>query len=274
MDPLDLNNLAFSGHTLNVEERAGLEAAIAKRRLDEGLTEAFFWGKITGAEADYLVVYGFGPSTDFPKKQFYYCTTKTFTLQAFPDMPEEFVKQSSVVSGGFKGDPNRLMNEDEEEEDEEDEDGAPKPKKVLFREAHRLAYVVDQIDAEVSVVPRGAYAVSATHYVIRNTGFGGLAATEAGDLANYFHFREPTALARKTVLERRGLVATTDFLDPISEDTPRGVWALRVDKARAQATLRSLVWPGYFFFHNLGTARFGGAYFGDGRRNDDIGFMV
>ncbi len=102
----------------------------------------------------------------------------------------------------------------------------------------------------------------------------GLTATEAGELSNYLHFRQPENLGRKSVLERRGLVASTDFLDPISEDSPAGVWAARVDKQRGQATLRSLVWPGYFFFHNVGTARFGGAYFGDGRRNDDIGFMV
>ena len=54
----------------------------------------------------------------------------------------------------------------------------------------------------------------------------------------------------------------------------RGLWALRVDKSKGAATLRSLAYPGYFFYHTLGTARFGGAYFGDGKRNNDIGFMV
>ncbi len=54
----------------------------------------------------------------------------------------------------------------------------------------------------------------------------------------------------------------------------RGLWALRVDMSKGAATLRSLAYPGYFFYHTLGTARFGGAYFGDGKRNNDIGFMV
>ena len=49
----------------------------------------------------------------------------------------------------------------------------------------------------------------------------GLTAIDASDLSNYFHFREPVGLGKKSVLERRGLVASTDFLDPISEDTPR-----------------------------------------------------
>jgi hypothetical protein len=72
MDPLDIGALGFSGHTLNVEERAGLEVAIAKKRLEEGLREVGFWGKLFGEEDDYLVVAGFGPSADFPRKRFYF----------------------------------------------------------------------------------------------------------------------------------------------------------------------------------------------------------
>jgi hypothetical protein len=72
MDPFELNHLGFAGHTLNVEERAGLEVAINKRRLEEGLREVLFWGKLYGEEDDYLVVYGFGASADFPRKRFYY----------------------------------------------------------------------------------------------------------------------------------------------------------------------------------------------------------
>ena len=57
-------------------------------------------------------------------------------------------------------------------------------------------------------------------------------------------------------------------------DGKTGVWAVRVDQSRGQATLRSLVWPGFFAYHDIGTASFGGAYFGDGQRNNDIGFMI
>lgn len=275
MDPLDLDQLSFSGHTLNVEERSGLEVAITTRRLADGLAEAQFWGKITGADADYLIVSGFPPSQDFPHKLFFYCTSKDFTLVPFPKVSEEFAAAAGAVKGPFKGTPAALLNEDDEEdEDEVDEDGNPMPKAEKLREAHRLAVTVAAIDAEVSVVPRGAYVVNATHYVIRNAAFGGLTPTEAADLSNYFHFREPVELGRKSVLERRGLVASTDFLDPIAEDSPRGVWAVRVDKARGQASLRSLVWPGYFFFHNTQSSRFGGAYFGNGQRNNDIGYMI
>ncbi len=72
MDLQDLNALGFSGRTLNIEERAGLEVAIAKRRLEDGLQDLGFWGKVYGDEDDYLVVVGYGPSEDYPAKRFFY----------------------------------------------------------------------------------------------------------------------------------------------------------------------------------------------------------
>ena len=72
MDILDLNNLGASGHTLNIEERAGLEVAINKRRLEDGFAELLFWGKLYGEEDDYLIVFGYGESQDFPRKRFFF----------------------------------------------------------------------------------------------------------------------------------------------------------------------------------------------------------
>jgi len=72
MDIRRMDDLAGSGFTLSVEERAGLEASMRKRQLEEGLSTVRFWGRITAAEADYLVVYGFPPSADYPKKHFFF----------------------------------------------------------------------------------------------------------------------------------------------------------------------------------------------------------
>ena len=72
MELEDLPFLAFTGQTLNLEERAGLETQMAKRRLEGGYPQVYFWGKISGTEADYLVVYGFSPSESWPKKTFYF----------------------------------------------------------------------------------------------------------------------------------------------------------------------------------------------------------
>lgn len=60
-----------------------------------------------------------------------------------------------------------------EDEEGEDEEGRPLPKVIRFTEAHRVAHMVLGIDAEVSVVPRGAYVATATHYVVRNAAYEG-----------------------------------------------------------------------------------------------------
>lgn len=155
------------------------------------------------------------------------------------------------------------------------EDGEPpKPRKVRFSEAHRLAYAVSQIETDTSVVPRGAYAVTPTHHIVPSPAFTGLSATEAGDLKQYFHFRPSAHPVRAHVLSKAAVIGSGEFLDPIAEDAPKGMWTLRVDEGRAQVSIRSLKWPGYFFVHRLATPSYGGVYFGDGRANVDLAFML
>lgn len=42
-----------------------------------------------------------------------------------------------------------------------------------------------------------------------------------------------------------------DFLDPIVADKPPGCWTLSMNPSNSRAVLRSLAWPGYFFFHEV-----------------------
>ena len=76
------------------------------------------------------------------------------------------------------------------------------------------------------------------------------------------------------MLQQKGLVKSTDFLDPIDEDEPKGIWALQMSANKQTATLRSLQWPGYFFYHHVNTSEYGGVYFGDGCKNSAILFML
>lgn len=53
-----------------------------------------------------------------------------------------------------------------------------------------------------------------------------------------------------------------------------GIWATTWDPSNTTITLRSLYWPGYFFYHLIGTAEHGAAYFGYGTKNTDVAFML
>jgi radial spoke head protein 9 len=130
------------------------------------------------------------------------------------------------------------------------------------------------MDGDCSIVPKGAYVVTPTHYLVPNPSFAGLSATEASDASNFLHFRRPEAAERQSAMDREGAVKDTDFLDPVSEDEPRGVWSIRLEASEGVATVRSLRWPGFYFAHRLGTTSFAGAYFGDGVINRDLAFMA
>jgi len=75
-------------------------------------------------------------------------------------------------------------------------------------------------------------------------------------------------------MESDMVVFGNGFLDQIGQDKPQGSWSLQLDCRHKNVSVRSLLWPGYFAFHRLGTDLFGGVYFGEGRKNIDLPFMI
>ena len=175
MDIHDLHNLGWCGSTLNVAERTLLEAGLVKRKLEEGLVSIGFWGRVAGTDADYLVAVGRLPSGgSFPRKKFYFCTSKAHRLQAVPDLTPSIAAKAAGVRGRLRGDPSLPL-----EAAGGEEEGA----KLV--ESHRLAYIVAAIDAAAAVVPRGAYTVDGGGAVIRDPAFAGLSPAEAGSAEAY-----------------------------------------------------------------------------------------
>lgn len=70
-----------------------------------------------------------------------------------------------------------------------------------------------------------------------------------------------------------------DIFEPISRDEPAGVWSVQVERGGSVAIVRSLLWPGYVFYHrpaqkpNSGS-QWGSVYYGNGQRNDNVGYML
>jgi len=268
MDLELISKLGFSGNTLNPKERATLMVAMAKKKSDDSLlTDVLFWGKIQGTEDAYLICVGLEDKfTGVPAKKFFFQTaTSRPDLAELPVVPagtEFAVEAEKLKRTPFTGNPAETDPDAEADEGEG------------FQEKHRLAYTVAQIDAQVSVVPRGAYIVTPSHRVMKNPTYQGLSHSESASLRSFFHFRDPVQLKAMGALERKGLVTSTDFMDPISTDLPAGCWALKGNASKTMVTLSSLKFPGYHFFHKPGTSVYGGAYFGDGIENQDLIFMI
>ena len=47
-----------------------------------------------------------------------------------------------------------------------------------------------------------------------------------------------------------------------------------MDSDKRNVVIRSIAWPGAFFYHRLGTKKFGNVYIGEGIKNDELQFMI
>eukprot|EP00727_Mastigamoeba_balamuthi_P010792 m51a1_g6335 hypothetical protein (323) ;mRNA; r:19725-20919 len=166
--------------------------------------------------------------------------------------------------------------ESEEETDEQVEEDGPIPtvRKVSILEDRRLAHLIKCIDEATSVVPRGAFVLTAEHNVIPNPSFKGLDSNEGRKPAAYMHLRPMKTLLKRPLLDRAGLSKTIDFLDVLSDDKPKESWAIVPNDSTGAVTIRSLTWPGYYAYHLPGTVHYGSFYLGTGHKNVDLGFLL
>jgi radial spoke head protein 9 len=250
----------------------------------------YFFGRISGDEDDYYVAYVL-IAGQIPGKRFFWATaTSGFVFSDLPALNAAEATLARKERGFFRGKPAKILGlTDEEQEALEAEEAAAaeaaaageapaaesgegegEPKKeekpLRITELQRLSYVVKSIDFETSAVPVGAYIVNDDHFVISDSTFRGLSYSDAKSLNHWAHFRAPVDAAKAEALQA--------FLDPLTDDKPNGAWSIRSDAAANAVVVRSLLWPGYAAFHIPGTPHFGGAYFGDGRRNNDLAFLL
>ena len=63
--------IASQGGVLSARELACLSASMTNARVSENLSEVSFWGRITGDEDDYYIIYGLKThKSQFPNKKF------------------------------------------------------------------------------------------------------------------------------------------------------------------------------------------------------------
>lgn len=264
-----------------------------------------------GLYADYYlaVAYTYTGMYEFPVKKFYWALSKgELEFSELPDLNDQHKAFVNAANGYFEGNPKKKLvtvKKDGEEGGEgepaadkgpegegEDGDAAKKPKDANssdiseeeeikippkdLTELDRLAYVVFAIENDCMLAPVGAFKMTPTHQVRRNEAFKGLSADASASLQNYLHFRNVQTLTFKDQLDQPGAPFNPFFLEPLSDDLPRGQWTVlgASQETSNLVSVRSLLWPGYVFYHKVGTKRFGSLYIGDGLKNDELQFMI
>jgi len=268
--------------------------------------ELMFWGKVTGVQNDYYIAVSitYKNMYEFPQKTFYYTlsNTKGFTFREMPSLGLPEVEQDRSIdcdNSLFTGNPSKKLGakvgeegeeavEEPPKEEEEGEEGAEKkakdsdasedeevkiPKRNLT-EIDRLTAVVLAIENDCQLCPTGAFKMTPDHQLKRNEAFSGLNGTEALKKGNYMHFRNVQTIEKKRLLETPEAPFTYNFLENISREKPQGCWSLQRDERHETVIIRSLIWPGYHFFHKISSSKFGGMYIGDGLKNAEVHFIV
>lgn len=136
--------------------------------------------------------------------------------------------------------------------------------------------MVITISEECAFVPRGAVAKISDGTNVLNPMFEGLKASVATDLTNYQLYRTPHHDLNENLLKRPCYNYTTDFLDTLDavQPPPQHSNVVSLDRYDEVVYIKSVLWPGMLFFHKCKTKTHGFVYFGNGRKNADLLFMI
>jgi radial spoke head protein 9 len=234
--------------------------------------------KLIGTVKDYYIAYTLDYSRKvhgFPAKNFYWCSSSNYIFATLPAPLEKFAKDLNDLNVFFTGEHDRVVLDTPASAAIviDADEGIVIPAKNVS-ELNRLSQVVQSIENNCAVVPKGSYKFTPLKDTIKNEGFRGLSQEKAFSITNWQHFRVIQQAEKTGLIQRDEAVYNNNFLDDISADFPKGSWSLVKDTTESVANLRNNLWPGYFAFHRVNTTLFGGLYIGNGIRNNDLPFMV
>ncbi|NWJ07387.1 RSPH9 protein, partial [Crypturellus undulatus] len=293
-----LELVSSGGAGLSPEKRAALGASLLLLRRDYRFQRVWFWGRIQGLRGAYYIAEGLGTDLAAPRSRLYRCgrhregrgsrraaprltglallvagSLNCVEWNLLPPASGEMVVRAEALKGRFQGDPS-FEYELTEAKVEDDEKLPENRQELVIKEEIRLVATIEQIDKAVGIIPRGSFVKTPLGPVHENRNFEGLSLMEAKKLSSYFHLAEPVNLKNKTLLEKADLDPSTDFLDSLEHDIPKGSWAVQLEKGGMVVVLRSLLWLGLTFYHVPMTKQYGYVYFGTGEKNLDLPFML
>ena len=181
----DLEIFSGSGHKFSSELQSQVINSLTILKHNNKFKKLYLWGRILGLKEDYLIATGIHDDSEFQNRTFHYSTNgNDWHLLSFPDTKTK--ELAMQLRDRFIGD---AMHEYEfvSEKGENEEGGISKVK-----EEDRLCAVIDAIDREAMIVPRGSFfqcpSVQAPGRITENSGFSGLTEAESKDLNCWLHF--------------------------------------------------------------------------------------
>lgn len=250
-----------TGITLSIPERLKLETSLDQLQQEIKCDEIYFWGKILGTEKDYyiaLAVY-FKNHKYFPSKRFYFSQSTTFTFSELPSIHNHHLPFFAKHNTYFIGNPDIIL-----------EKFASKEKNLT--EGDRLSYVVRKIDSETSLLPVGSVKLLPNKELRLNDNFEGLTKEEIMDMKSFCLFRKIRTKEKYERVITGNVVFDFNFMDSVDNEV---YWSKQIDEGTGMVVnIRSLVWPGYYFYHIANTKQYGGMYYGYGIKNEDIEFLL
>lgn len=230
---------------------------------------------------DYFVALGinFRGEVGFCSKTFYWCSSTNYNFASMPAANKKITESLASFNGLFTGEHDKILKEASAGEEQEayvfeNDTLVVTNKGKNVTELDRLAFVINEIEKQCHLVPEGSVKLTPLHEIRRNEAFAGLNKEDATSLAKYLHFRKVEFKDKVDQMDRDDSVFRHDFLDVIENDSIKGSWTLHLDTSESVANIRNLLWPGFYAFHKIGTTQYGSMYFGDGRKNNDLPFML
>ncbi|CAD2222063.1 hypothetical protein AGDE_12236 [Angomonas deanei] len=208
-----------------------------------------------------------------------------------PPEPEVALPEANAVLAQAKADlKNRVDNDDdeedeeekeEEEEEEEEEQPLPKRKKnkpkfviVSVTENVRLHHFIRLHDACCRLAVRGEYVLQGGAVGERNRLFVGQPLHHALKPSCYVKVAHLGKRERNAKLYGPTYNEHTDYLRPITDDAPVGVWLVKYDASQGVVGVQNLLYEGSLFWYVPGTVQHGQVYYGNGERNFDLCFTL
>eukprot|EP01084_Bolivina_argentea_P081891 148289_1 len=279
---------SFCSYALNVSEQCAVKASLTEIKLNENFESTRFWGKLFGIECDYLVIQATTITHAIQHKYFFSIDGGLRFAQlpiVEPWMESKCMEIASLFTGitsfVYEKQKKESENEDQEEDKEENDDEAeninedePPNTEYKLTELDRVAWTISKINDECCIVPQNSVLLTSSKIIEKNNHFKALSRADANSLDSYLHFRTPRDPYAVSKYRKATAMNDTGFLDPITNDLPRGCWRLQSKKGGLEVSIKNLLWNGFQFKYNVGETQFIQAYFGNGIRRNDLVFMI